>query len=316
MTESWQVVNQSSLNLDGWLEFNRYKWGVQPKRVRLSKEGKELPAIEAVLYLDKEGRIVQPPLNPYLPVVFYPTPTNKETRLYNHWMSSSNLLAEEFLRYRVKGSVVFSPEVLDIRQWQWQGFLSDVRYTFYLDLPFSIEQVAPSVRNRINKANKTNFSCEIATKDTFSEVIECLLETEVRQKFNYRLNVRDLEMALELIGKESFRVYVARDSSDEVASSEIVISVPGLRAIHWIAGARRKFLSSGASQLLIWYILTDLWQHGATGSDFVGANLPTTSAGKADWGGKLMPYYLVRPLDLRTLGRLGLTILQRTRGLK
>ena len=28
------------------------------------------------------GRIVQPPLNPYLPIAFYPTPTDKMPRLF------------------------------------------------------------------------------------------------------------------------------------------------------------------------------------------------------------------------------------------
>lgn len=313
MTKGGKVGNQSPLSLDGWLEFNRYKWGVKPLRVRLIEGEKELPAIEAVLYLDKRGCIVQPPLNPYLPITFYPTSTDKIPRLYRQWDSLSKLLVEEFVNRRVKGSVAFPPEVIDIRQWQWRGFLAEVRYTFYLDLPYHLELADYSERKQVNKAERAAFTCEVATKDMFADVIACLAETEVRQGFTYNLSVKDLKTALDLLGEETFRVYVCRDSVGEVSSARIVISSFGMRAIDWVAGTRRRYLSSGATQLLIWHVLTDLARQGAIGFDFAGANLPTVSAAKADWGGRLVPYCLVRPLNLRTFGNLGLRMLQHKR---
>ena len=302
---SWPINYQSPLLLDGWLEFNRYKWAVTPLRLKLSEEGKELPAIETVLYLDKKGRIVQPPLNPYLPVAFYPTSTDKTTRLYQQWLRMSELLVEEFVKRGVKGSVAFCPEVMDVRQWQWHGFLAEVRYTFYLEIPYDIELSANSTRGKVRKAERAGFVCEVAPKKMFSEVIQCLAETESRQKFSYKLDVKDLEVALDLLGEDVFRTYVCRSKSGELASCRIVLSVSGSRAVDWVAGTREDFLSSGATQLLIWYVLKDLAQRGVTGFDFAGANLPSVSASKADWGGKLTPYYAIRPLNLRTLAALG-----------
>ena len=292
----------SVLALEGWLKFNQYKWGVTPLRLRLTEGNREtLPAIETVLYLDKKGRIVQPPLNPYLPVIFYPTPTDKKPRLYRQWLNLSKLLVEEFIKRGIKGAVAFPPEVVDIRQWQWCGFLAEVRYTFYLALPYDIELADYSERKQVNKAKRGGFICERVTAEMFSEVITCLKETEERQEFTYKLNARDLDIALDLLGEETFRVYVCRSSAGEVACARIVISAPGLRAIDWVAGTKRKFLNSGATQFLIWYVLTDLAQQGAAGFDFAGANLRTVSAAKADWGGILTPYYVVRPVNLRTV---------------
>jgi len=299
--------------LEGWLEFNRYKWGLKPVKVQLTEDEKELPAIEAVLYLDRRGRIVQPPLNPYLPIAFHPTPTDKITRLYRQWQSMSKLLAEEFVKRKVKGSIAFPPEVIDVRQWQWSGFLAQVRYTFFIDLPYNLGLADHSVRKQVNKARRVGFICQIGTKDMLSEVIACLAETEVRQRFSYRLDVKDLELALNLLGEETFRIYVCRSSSGEVASARIILSAPGLRAIDWVAGTKKQFLSSGATQLVISYALTDLAEQGAKGFDFAGANLPTVSAAKTVWAGKLVPYYVVRPLNLRTLGVLGLRIWQQIR---
>jgi len=293
----------SVLALEGWLKFNEYKWGVTSLKVHLTENDKKsLPAIEAVLYLDKKGRIVQPPLNPYLPVLFYPTPTGKKPRLYRQWLNMSKLLVNEFIKRGVRGSIAFPPEVVDIRQWQWRGFVGEVRYTFYIEWPYNIETADHSERKQVKKAEKNGFTCEMAPKKAFFEVIECLTETEERQGFSYRLTARDLEMALELLGEGNFRVYLCRASSGEVASARIVLSAPGMRCIDWVAGTKREFLSSGATQYLIWFILNDVYQQGATGFNFCGANLPTVSAAKADWGGTLTPYYVIRPFNLRTVG--------------
>jgi len=236
----------SVLALEGWLKFNEYKWGVTPLKLRLTENGKEsLPAIEAVLYLDKKGRIVQPPLNPYLPVIFYPTPTDKKPRLYRQWLNLSKLLADEFIWRGVRSAIAFPPEVIDIRQWQWHGFLGEVRYTFYLDLPLNLDMVDSSVRTKLNKAKKMGFTCDLANKDEFPEVITCLKETEERQKFSYRLTAQDLEIALNLLGEDVFRVYICRNNSGEIVSTNIVITIPGLRAFDWVAGTKKQFLDSG-----------------------------------------------------------------------
>ncbi len=310
MTGDLLVRNQSVLSIDGWLEFNRYKWGVKPLRVRLTEGEKNLPAVEAVLYLDKRGRIVQPPLNPYLPVVFYSTPTDKMPRLYRQWANLSKSLVEECVKRGVRGIVTFPPEVTDIRQWQWQGFLGEVRYTFYIDLPYDLGAADNSKRRQVNKARMAGFACEIATRDSLSEVVTCLMETEARQRFTHRLGVQDLEAALNLVGEENLRIYVCKFSTGEVASAWIAISAPGMRAIGWVAGTKLKFLNSWSNQLVTWFALSDLARQGATGFDFGGSNLPTVSAAKAEWGGKLVPYYAVRPLNLRTLGALGLKMLK------
>lgn len=310
---TWPINIQTPLTLDGWLEFNRYKWNVTPLRTRLSLEGKEVPSIEAVLYLDKKGRIVRPPLNPYLPVSFYSTPTQKSTKLYRQWIELSELLVQEFKRRGVKGAIPFPPEMIDIRQWQWHGFLGEVRYTFYLKLPHTIEVVDSSVQNKINKAIREGFTCEIATKANYEDVIACLVETEMRQRFNYMLNKNDLVMAIRLLSYENFRIYVCKSNSGEIACTRIVLSAPGLRAIDLVAGTKTRFLKSGCTQLLIWHVLNDLAQYGATGFDFVGANLPTVSAAKADWGGILTPYYMVHPINLRTFATLGLRLIKGVR---
>ncbi len=305
-----KLIIRNPLSLDGWLEFNAYKWGVKPSRLRVPEEGKELPSAEVVLYTDSRGRIVQPPLNPYLPLVFHPTATVKTSRIYRQWTKISELLVEQFIERGLKGSVAFPPEVMDVRQWQWNSFLAEVRYTFYIRLPYNLELADLSQRSKARKAKKEGFSCEVAGSEAFRGVVECMQDTGNRQGFNYRLTHEDLRNALTFLGEEVFHVYVCRSPSGEVASARVALGAPGMIAMDWIAGTKREFLKSGVTQLLIAYELDHLSRLRIEVFDFVGANLPTVSLAKAGWGGELVPYYVVRPINLRSLAALAARAVQ------
>jgi hypothetical protein len=301
---TWPLNYHSPLFFEGWLEFNRYKWNLSPLRLKLSPDSKERPFLETVLYLNKRGRIVQPPLNPYLPLRFEPTPTTKISRIHRQWIATSSLLVEEFARRKVKGYVSFPPEVIDVRPWQWRGYLVEVRYTLFLKLPYDIPLLDDSQRNKIQKAEKAGFTCEILETQRLFDAWQCLSETEARQGFQYNLRVKDLEVASKLMGKEKFRVYLCRSKNGEPASCRIVLAHPGYLAIDWVAGTRKSFLNFGTTQLLIWHILKDLEQLNISVFDFAGADLPTVSAQKLEWGGELLPYNLIRPINLRNLAAL------------
>jgi len=294
---------KSPLALDGWLKFNEYKWQTRPVKLWVSEGERKLPSAEVVLYFNKRGHIVQPPLNPYLPLSFYPTPA-KMSRIYRQWMRISELLVSRFIEDGIVGSIAFPPEVADVRQWQWNGFLAEVRYTFYLDLPYSLERADSSQRNKVRKAKKDGFSCEVAGRDVFRDVVECLQDTGSRQGFSYRLTQNDLQSALTFLGEDIFHVYVCRSPSGEVASARVALGAPGMRALDWIAGTKRKFLKSGVTQLLIAHELEHLSRMGVEIFDYAGANLPTVSMAKAEWGGKLVPYYVVRSMNLRSMAAL------------
>ncbi|MBE0447465.1 MAG: GNAT family N-acetyltransferase [Actinobacteria bacterium] len=296
---SIQGIVSTYLMLDGWLEFNRVKWGLQVLKLRLSEEGKGIPAIEAVFYLDKRDRIYMPRLNPYLPIIFIPTPTESVPRLYRQWLGVSGLLAEEFISRGLASTVVLSPEITDIREWKWRGFQSDVRYTYFIDLPYSLEWADSSTRNKISKANKNGFICERALVS--DDILSCLKDTEERKGFNYDLTLRDLQLAHELLGEEGFRIYACYAPNGEVASARIALHLPGVRALDWVAGTRIQYLQSGATQLLIAFMLDDLAAESATGLDFAGANNRVVAAAKANFGGRITPYYIISAPSVKSL---------------
>ena len=313
MSENWAEPTQSPLALDGWLEFNRRKWRLEPMRVRLSESGKQLPALAVVLYLDQRGRIVHPPLNPYLPVSFSPTPTRLTPRLHRQWLRVSGLLAEEFQKRGVRNAVSLPPEVVDVREWQWRGFLAEVRYTLLTDLPHPMDQADNDVRRQASRAREAGYRCGRAQASDSEAIVACLADTGARQGFSYQLTPADLQLGVELMGPDCFRVYACRDPNGEVVSVRIILSAPGACAIDWVVATGIGALNSGATQYLLTRVLDDLAGDGVREFDFEGANLPAVSAAKATWGAKFVPFYSLRQLTSRSLAAIGVNAWRRRR---
>jgi Acetyltransferase (GNAT) domain len=298
--------------LDGWLEFNRIKWKLQPLKVRFPADPdvgawslepgamlSRLPAVAAVFYLDRRGRLRMPPLNPYLPLAFHPTAAQSVYRLHRQWLTVSELMVQEMRRRGLANTLLLPPEIVDVRPWQWAGFNLGVAYTFTMDLPHEEERCDSGVRKSIAKAARNGFLCERTAE--LRPVLECLQETETRQGFRHHLDLADLELGRELLGAEHFRSYLCRAPDGEPASGSIVLSCPGGRALAWVTGNKTLHRNSGATQMLMRYLLDDLDASGAASFDFVGADIPHVSAAKASWGGRLIPYYPLRPYGPRQL---------------
>jgi hypothetical protein len=301
------AITQSPLALDGWVEFNQYKWGLEPHSLQLRPEGKDVPAIETILYFDKRGRIVMPRLNPYLPVVFLSSPTEKTNRLRRQRLSVSGLLAAECLKRRLRGPIAFQPDTLDIRAWQWRGFIAEPRYTFHILLPLQLSEADPSVRKNIGKAARGGF--RVVRTQRYEQVLECLYETEERQAFTHRLSSEDLRRASVLLGEDSFRCYIAEAPNGRPASAVVVLKGLG-EALGWVGGTKTQFLGSGATQFMFHHILDNLAHAGVGVFDFSGANLPTVALAKSSWGGDLkMTFSLMAP-GVRTVAYLGLRSLR------
>ncbi len=290
---------QSPLSLDGWVEFNRIKWGLLPLRLRLTEEGKDLPALEAVVYLDKRGKVKQPPRNPYLAVRFRPTPATRPQKIARQWLSLSKLLASELFGRGLGGPICLPPGILDVREFQWKGYLVEPRYTFLLDLPYQVDHADHAVRKQIAKAARMGYRCERTR--AFEDVFACLKETERRQNFDYGLGPADFRLAHELLGDDVFRCYACYSPDGEIASARIVLRHPDGHALDWVAGTADKHLKNGVTQLLISFALDDLGKSAASSFDYCGANVETVAASKASWGGRLQPYYAITAPNLKGL---------------
>lgn len=287
-----QSRGDSPLMLDGWLEFNAATSGLTPVRRTYSSDNKALPVAETVLYLDKKGRMRMPHRNPYIPINFTPTPTPSKRRVMLQWQAVSQLMALDLKHRGLANTIVYPPDVVDIREWQWLNFNAIVRYTFIISFPHDQGEISKSIRKLVAKAVAGNFKCEQTTN--MSHVIECLVGTEHRQGFEHGLRVQDLELARELLGDGSFRSYVCYAPNGEAASARIALYKRDGTAIGWVSGTKSSYLSTGAVQLLNWFTFQDLYDSGATRFDWTGGNIRSVAMAKSSWGGDLVPFYAIR----------------------
>lgn len=290
------------LTLPGWQEFNRMQWAAEPVEFHFAPRGPNGVTLDVVAYRDPRGRLVLPTMNPHWPVVFRPTNTDSPSRLQRQWSETAQPLVEEMLDRGTAGRIALPADVADPRPWLWAGFQVAPLFTFLIDFPFEIDQADAAVRQKVRKSSKAGFNCRLA--DDVGDVLACLRETEARKGFDHALTRESLRRGLDMLGRESLRLYVCYSPDGEPASARIVLHAPGGQACDLAAGTQRKYLSSGATQHLIAHTLADLQQAGAAGFNFCGANIQSVSPAKSCWGGRLVSHYAVEGFDRLPLRRL------------
>jgi hypothetical protein len=284
----------SPLFSEGWLEFSREYWGVRPERIKFSLDRGDCPGVEAVLLLDRKGKIVCPRTVPYLPISYFPEPGATSYGQYRDYLEVMGKLAKEMCLRGITHVLSFPPEISDLRPWQWAGLVAEVRYTFHYDLPFDASRIYQSTRRNIKATKKKGFTCDRAEK--IEHVYQCLAQAQERQGFNYQISADGLRRAQSLMGPEACRTYVCYSPAGEPVATLIALSAPGARALFWLAGmGRTDSANYGFNEVLYEFVLEDLCRTGASGIDFVGANIPRVAAAKARWGGYLVPFYVVEP---------------------
>jgi len=180
-----------------------------------------------------------------------------------------------------------------VRAWQWAGYAVRVRYTYLLDLPVDLQRADQSVRNRYRRALDDGYVCRRA--DNMADVMACLSGTEERKGLHLALMRADLERAAELMGGECLRTFVCYSPEGKPVSTQVLLFVPGAPALDWLAGTLRTHLHRGVSQLLTKHAFDDVHACGAASIDLVGANIPSVSTAKANWGARLVPFFRIEP---------------------
>lgn len=287
----------SPLSAPGWIAFNRERWGLAGEAVRISKPDGG-PSLMTVLYRDSRGRIVSPPHTPYLPVRLDLTAVGPAVRLTRQRLLLSSLFAEIVRSYGTKGWVALEPTLADVRPFQWLAFDVEPRFTYYVDLPSDPESWNENVQKKCRLAERLGYSCE--RTDDLTAVAACLRGSEQRQGFTYGLSLDDLRRCRTLVG-DGMRCYLCLGPGGRPASARVNLHMRGTRAVDFMAGTDPAHLQSGATQLVIAFVLDDLARAGATGFDFAGANIQAVARAKADWGGELTPFYAVRAPGARSI---------------
>ncbi len=281
----------SAYFLDEWIQYNEETWHMKGERVCYCEEGKEVPRLECVLYLDHKGRVVLPPNNTYLPVRFVSTNTTKKCQLYTQWTNLSKMLAEDIKKRGWKGAIVFPPGMIDGRAFQWMGINISMNYTFVGELPVNESELDTSVRKNIRKAIRMGYTVE-RTRD-WEKIIDCLEKTEYAKGFSNLMTQNYLRKCDELLSEKYLFAHIAYSSEHETVAAQVKLAMPEGICIDWLAGTDREHIRNGVNQLLYMRSLQDIAATGTLLFDNCGANIESVAKAKSTWGYTLVPYVMI-----------------------
>lgn len=275
---------------EGWIAFNEMKWGVKSKILELGPEAGNAWYLKVVLYEDKEGRLVLPPRNPYLPL-FFETSAEKKAAINRRKRAAMEKVATIVSSAKVKSSLTFSPVADDLRPFTWLDFLCSPLYTYRIDLSNFENEIDRASMQQMRKAEKNGYFFEV-TSD-FDLVNECLRAPEERKGFQHFVSSKELTELQTMMGKEAMNAVLVRTSNGEpVAASIFLVEKSGL-VQDWSAGVKTSALKDGVNAFMVFNALKYYNSIGCKIFDFCGANIKPVAEMKEYWGGELVAYFSI-----------------------
>lgn len=272
-----------------WWEWNERVWGVEAKEFDFREGDGSGSTLQGVLFQGSRGKVVAPPLNPHVSIAYLSGSRDPQGH-HSHartWTAAMDRLADAVASAGMHSAVVLPPGMTDARSFAWAGLRVEASYNFLISLPRDVSLAHRSVAKQIRKATSRGYFAE--RSDDWAAIVSCLKETEAAKGFRHRLSLGMVRLGADLMGPETFRGYVVRDSQRRPVSGGIRLHAPGHLAIDWVQGATRPALADGVNWLMYDFVMADLHQAGAVAFDLGGANIRQVAAAKANWGYPVVP---------------------------
>jgi hypothetical protein len=196
------------------------------------------------------------------------------------------------------------PQYKDLRSIQWINygqidkpkFNIELKYTAIIPLDGyeSFEKYLDSVRsvrrNELRRAKKNHFT--VQTSKDLTHFMEMYSKTFERQ--NISMNVADLEMIEVMIesaiNNEYGELTYAKSAEGEVVSGSVFFY--DLSCAYYAFGATKtEYRNSGASTLLMFECIENIYRKGIRKIDMVGVNSPNRGDYKTSYNAELAPYH-------------------------
>lgn len=235
---------------------------------------------------------------PYNGVVIKSIPEQTKIRrvesLYRNVIRSlSNSFEKEKISY-IK--LYNSPALIDVRPFIWEGWRTEVIYTYYLMLnkPHLLETFSRNVRRSIKRASESGMVLERSknAKEYFDLYKQVLLRHHSRSLSHIKTLRRFFDVIIPLLYKEKIgEMWLLKTSSGKAAAGEVVL-FDSKRAYFWSAANDPRFFGKGAPSYLKLKLMEE-YKGRFTEIDMVEADSPSIAHFKAGFNPKIIPHYAV-----------------------
>jgi hypothetical protein len=235
-----------------------------------------------------------PSLTPYLGVLYPLSDAKYVTELSNN-KEIGNAFAV-FLKSEFDGVVdlAFSPQVADLQPFIWQGFTTDLRYTYRLSLrDFScvFDNMDAARRRNVVSAEKQGVQVEGGVD--FGEIVRLSEKSFQRQSIASMHGAAANRFEAALRCADRCRGFLARSKDGEPLGA-VWIAWDDKRAYYLLGGYDQSGKSNNAGALAMWraiqFTATDL---KLSEFDFEGSAIPAVEKFFRKFGGTLTPYHCV-----------------------
>ena len=236
----------------------------------------------------------QPPLTPYLGVVF-----KKRDSKYVNRISEEKAINSEIARRLRKdfgsGILHFTPGAKDLQPFIWEGFSPGIRYTYINNLTDGLEGLWQSMndkrRNDIRKAEADGI--EVIATDDFEKVYSLVEKTFSRQEKAVAFKSAAFRYDMALKERKQCRGFLAGNKDGE-AVAVVYIVWDSKRSYYLLGGYDPERSHHGASALAMWQAIKFTREELGLGEfDFEGSMVPRIEQFFRKFGGVLTPYYTV-----------------------
>ncbi len=207
---------------------------------------------------------------------------------------------EHFHYVRIAGP----PEFVDVRPFVWNGWDSDIHYTYYLNLENDIEQgFSKGLRKDIGKAVKEEIKVKKLTDPSI--LYDLFADTFKRQNLNPPVSKEFFHRITGLLESRNIGgMWTVETPSGEVICARVLLW-DNKRAYAWAAGTHIAFRRAGANPFLLLAVLQDLKARGFKQIDLMQANTSEFAKYVSRFNPELVPYYSVkRTAGLAKIGKM------------
>jgi len=239
---------------------------------------------------------------PYLGPVFPHSDEWGTSRWETRVVDFQNSL-QEYINSNIKPhSVVISTstKLSDVRPFLWSGYDVLPRYTYIGDISLQSlvwEKFNSSTRRSINKAEKAALTIEQGDLKDYIYLINSLaLRYEEQGKEldlpkDYLIDVFNRFYPLQL------KVFVCRYEGDVIGGQVVLMHKD---TIHfWLGGVRPKIEKINVNAFVCWKIIQWATEHQIKYFDLFGANTPSISSFKSQFGFDLKTFFWIRKSSFR-----------------
>lgn len=215
----------------------------------------------------------------------------KESRKEDYLKLIFNEVKEEINRLHPKYiSISLIPDFLDIRQFKWNGYHIEPRFTYTIDLNNPLEQIwsdfKENVRRSIKKGEKIGYTLVI--EQNISSFYQNLTNRYKEQ--NLKSPLLSESYLGDLVNMFSNNIFLYSLKEDGNIINNIIAINYNNNFLCWLGGITKK---NDANEYLIWQLIQIAKIKNCNTFDFVGANTEHICMFKSKFNPNLSLYFLI-----------------------